>query len=518
LQISDIKKVFMVALVLTIYLFLSFVRFGGLMAYIIPSICWSLLALITLYICGPEKIRLWFSKPLTIMAASIAALQIVVLVFTAFFTGFGRSPYAFTPTAIAINIAYFSYALLGLELSRAYLIKSIPKRKIFTGIALTALFYTFISFPLTRFLTQGAPAETAKFLGSDLLPTLAQSLLATYLALLGGPTASIAYLGTLTSFEWLSPILPNPDWPIKALITTLIPTVGFLTINQTVSPFKLMQTGIISRSEVVGRTRRAKKSSPLSWMAIAVIAVLLIWGSTGLLGFQPNIIASGSMRPTLDVGDIAITIQTRPETIKVGDIIQYWREGEPATIIHRVIEIYKSGGTTYIVTKGDANNAPDDPITPTQTVGKLIFTIPKLGWVSIYVKTAFAEIISFLTNNITTAFATLTILSVASVFGAHRYRNQPLRKLRRRLARTPRAKPHRRTEHDYYMEENPNNPGLNNCFSEAHETVDMHSQIKLEARTLQERIKKLESEKAYLIREIVQLKNKLGLNRLKDMD
>ena len=61
------------------------------------------------------------------MAALIAALQIVVLVFTAFFTGFGKNPYTFTPTAIIINIAYFSSSLLGWELSRAYLIKSFPK-------------------------------------------------------------------------------------------------------------------------------------------------------------------------------------------------------------------------------------------------------------------------------------------------------------------------------------------------------------------------------------------------------
>jgi signal peptidase len=435
LQASDSKKVFVVTLIVTIYMLLSFFRFSGLMAYIIPSVCWSLLALTTLYICGPEKIRLWFSKLLTITAALLAAFQIMALIFVAFFTGFGKSPYAFTPIATTINIAYFSSALIGLELSRAYLIKSCPRKRIFTGIALIALFYTFISIPLTKFTAQNTAAETAKFLGSDLLPTLAQSILATYLALLGGPTASIAYLGTLTAFEWLSPILPNPPWTIQALITALIPIAGFLAINQTTSPFTLMRLGIISRSEVIGRIRRTKKSSPISWIAIAMFAVILIWGSTGLLGFQPNIIASGSMRPTLDVGDIAITVPARPEAIQVGDIIQYWKEGEPAPIIHRVIEVYKSDGTTHIVTKGDANNAPDDPITPTQPVGKLILTIPKLGWISIALKTAITNILTFLTNNTALTYIILTTASATSIFGIHKFRNQPTRKLRRRLKR-----------------------------------------------------------------------------------
>lgn len=431
---SDIKKIFLLAVVTTIYVLLSFFRFG-LMAYIIPSICWSLLALITLYTCGPEKIRLWFGKQLTIMATLIAALQIVALIFVSFFLGFGRSPYAFTPIAIIINITYFSSALFGLELSRAYLVKSCPKRKMIMGMGLIALFYTLVTTSPARFTSLGTPAEATKFLGSEFLPTLAQSLLATYLALLGGPTASIAYMGTLQAFEWLSPILPNPTWSIKAIIEVAIPTLGFIAINQTVSPLTLRRLGIISRTEPIIRSRKAKGSSPLAWTTIAMIALIMVWGSTGLLGFQPNIIASGSMRPTLDVGDIAITVQIRPEAIQVGDVIQYWREGEQVPIIHRIIEIYKTRGTTYFVTKGDANNAPDDPITPTQTVGKLILTIPKLGWASIYIKTAFAEVISFFSNNITAAYSTLGIALFASVFGIHRYRNQPLKKLRRGLRR-----------------------------------------------------------------------------------
>lgn len=369
------------------------------------------------------------------MALLVAASQIIVLVFVSFFTGFGRSPYAFTPTAIAINIAFFLSALVGLEFSRTYLIKSFPKTKIFVGLGLIALFYTLISLQPTKFLTLDSPVKTVMFLGSDFLPILAQSLLATFLVLVGGPTASIAYLGTLEAFEWLSPILPNLAWPIKALITTLIPTIGFLTVSQTVKPLRLMRLGVISRAEATGRIRKAKKSISLSWVAIAVISLILVWGSTGLLGFQPNIIASGSMTPTLEVGDIAITIQTRPETIKVGDIIQYWREGEPAPIIHRVIEIYKSGGATYFVTKGDANNAPDDPITPTRTVGKLIITIPKLGWISIYLKTTIADAWDFFASNPTATYITLGITLISSAYGINRYRNQPLRKLRRRLKR-----------------------------------------------------------------------------------
>jgi signal peptidase len=405
------------------------------MAYFLPIICWGFAALTLLWVCGTENIRLWFKKQVTTTALLTAALQISALIFAGLFTSFGRSPYAFTPTAIAINIAYFSTPIIAMEISRATIIKSCSKKRIFTGIALTALLYTFISMPLVKFTTSKTPAETIKFLGSELLPTLAQSLLATYLALLGGPVASIAYFWTLKAFEWFSPILPNPPWAMKALATTLVPVVGFLSVSDSVSPFKLIQLGIVGRAELRSRMGRAKKSSSLSWMAIAVTGVILVWSSTGLLGFQPSIIASGSMRPTLDVGDIAIAVQTRPENIKVGDIIQYWRQGDPAPTIHRVIEVNYAGGVAYIVTKGDANDAPDDPITVTQTVGKVVLIIPKIGWVSIALKTAISKAFSFLQNNFAVTYALIGLVFAYLAFRIHKYRSQPINRLRRRLRR-----------------------------------------------------------------------------------
>jgi signal peptidase len=393
--------------VLLAYAILTIYKPTGLMTYLFPILYWSLAALTVLRVCGTEKIQLWFSKTVTTTALLTAALQISALIFAGLFTSFGVSPYSFTPTAMAINTAYFLSPIIAMELSRANIIKSCPKKRIYIGIAVTALFYTFINIPLAKFTTPKTPAETAKFLGSDFLPALAQSLFATYLALLGGPVASIAYLGTLEAFEWLSPILPNPDWPIKALITTLTPAIGFIAANQSVTPFTLMRHGIITRKEATRRTIKTKKHPSLSWMAIAIIGVILIWGSTGLLGFQPNVIASGSMQPTLNVGDIAITIPTQAEKIKIGDIIQYRRPGETAPTIHRVIEINNAGGTIYIITKGDANTAPDEPITitPTQTIGKLVFTIPKLGWASITLKELASNTYTFITTTLPNTIA-----------------------------------------------------------------------------------------------------------------
>jgi len=100
----------------------------------------------------------------------------------------------------------------------------------------------------------------------------------------------------------------------------------------------------------------------------------------------------------MNPGDIALIINAPPATIKIGDIIQYRTTDAPT--IHRVIDKYESGGTLWFVTQGDANNAPDDPVNARNVMGKVVFTIPQLGWVSIALKDFAANTYTFFTTTV----------------------------------------------------------------------------------------------------------------------
>ena len=55
--------------------------------------------------------------------------------------------------------------------------------------------------------------------------------------------------------------------------------------------------------------------------------------------------------------------------------------------MHRVVEVHETEESTFFITKGDANDAPDPlPVLPEQVNGKIIFRIPKIGWAAIVVK------------------------------------------------------------------------------------------------------------------------------------
>lgn len=74
--------------------------------------------------------------------------------------------------------------------------------------------------------------------------------------------------------------------------------------------------------------------------------------------------------------------------ISVGDVLIIYREHD-IPLTHRVVEIWEEGGEARIKTKGDANEISssgigDYPIKPNQILGKVVFVIPKLGFISLW--------------------------------------------------------------------------------------------------------------------------------------
>ena len=414
-------------LLLAVSALVNWFRPGGLMAYLFPSICWVILASVALKFCGFERIRSWFNKRVFFMAALVGVFQIVALIDVGLVTGFGRSPQTFTLRGLLATSIYAFSPLLGMELSRGYLLKTIGKKRPVLTLGLVTLLYSFITISiigLTTILTSNDPLLISDFIGSRFLPTVTENLLASYLALIAGPIASLAYRAPLTAFEWFFPILPDLTWGFESLINVMAPTIGFVVISQAAPAELLKKIGIPTETKRPRIFSEAKKPSAKGWTIISVLCVLLVWASTGLLGFYPTIIASGSMKPTMEVGDIAISVSVDPSTIHAEDIIQYWQEEE--MIIHRVTDIRLEGGTRLFQTKGDANREPDtELVNPTQIRGKLILTIPKLGWISIHIKTAITSIWSFFLANTMIAYATLTTLVLmASTYTVHAYKSR----------------------------------------------------------------------------------------------
>ena len=104
--------------------------------------------------------------------------------------------------------------------------------------------------------------------------------------------------------------------------------------------------------------------------------------STG--GYRMFAVATGSMIPVYNVGDVLIAKETEASSLKVGDDIVY--EGEKGSfkdkvVTHRIISIEeKEDGNYKIITKGVANQEQDPEINQTQVYGKIVYKIKTLSF------------------------------------------------------------------------------------------------------------------------------------------
>lgn len=370
-----------ISCVVSIFVLINFIldilQYGYLSTYLTRPVLWSLLAIVIYKMPAYRtygKLRL--RRILTLAALLVAAFQIIALFAAGIFEGFGKSPYSFTSTGIILNIFYVCTTLFGMELSRAWLIsRCFTRRPAFT-ILWVALVYTLFLFPFSKITGVNSLPGAIRFVGETLLPSFAESLLASFLAFLGGPLPALAYRGILQLFLWFSPILPSLSWTTQALIGVFFPVMGFIFIQR------------LYLSEVRQLNKlKHKKENPAGWILVSVFSVLLLWFPTGLLGVYPSVIISGSMTPGIDIGDMVIVKKARPEEIKKGDVIQFIRQ-DKKIVTHRVLDIVKNVANPYYVTKGDANNIKDDPVKFTNLKGKMVARLPKIGWVSIAVRTS----------------------------------------------------------------------------------------------------------------------------------
>lgn len=108
-------------------------------------------------------------------------------------------------------------------------------------------------------------------------------------------------------------------------------------------------------------------------------------------GVGAAVVLSGSMEPELSVGDLLIVAER--DSYAVGDVVVY-QDGRMA-VTHRIVSISEDG---EVVTRGDANNTEDEPITLAQIKGEVVFAVPFFG---------------LAVNAIKTPLGTLCILALA---------------------------------------------------------------------------------------------------------
>lgn len=136
-----------------------------------------------------------------------------------------------------------------------------------------------------------------------------------------------------------------------------------------------------------------KKVKAIIRITLLVIVALLIGGNIYVLnasrlvgntvpmpfGVGAAVVLSGSMEPELSVGDLLIISER--ESYEIDDVVVYQDSG--MAITHRIVFI----ADNEIITRGDANNTDDSPISREQIKGEVVLAIPFVGYAVNAIKT-----------------------------------------------------------------------------------------------------------------------------------
>lgn len=115
-----------------------------------------------------------------------------------------------------------------------------------------------------------------------------------------------------------------------------------------------------------------------------------------LFGFRLYRIATGSMVPYLNINDYILV--KKSNDYKEGDVITY-TSGE-TYVTHRIVSITDEN----IVTKGDANNTMDEPITKDNIIGKVVLKFGFLGFIIYLFSKPIIWVLLFIIGIVITAF------------------------------------------------------------------------------------------------------------------
>lgn len=128
------------------------------------------------------------------------------------------------------------------------------------------------------------------------------------------------------------------------------------------------------------RIVRLSREVLLSLAAVLGVLGLVLLVAGMAFGVRPLMFRSGSMAPTIDTGDLSISRTVDAAGLHRGDVVSVVAaDGQRVT--HRLVTNTAVAGHRELTLKGDANDVVDQQVYDVTSAQKVIFTVPKLGYV-----------------------------------------------------------------------------------------------------------------------------------------
>lgn len=118
------------------------------------------------------------------------------------------------------------------------------------------------------------------------------------------------------------------------------------------------------------------------WVGAGLGSLCLVWTvAMFAFGLTPLVFTSGSMSPAIGAGDLGFATTVDGDEIAKGDIVSVI-DDRGTRITHRATQVDRQDdGGAVLQLKGDANQAPDEQAYNVDQVERVLFSVPKAGYV-----------------------------------------------------------------------------------------------------------------------------------------
>ena len=320
------------------------------------------------FIFGIEKDRHRFTKDIIFDVIIFLLTFFLLYYLSGIIIGFARTDNYYNVNGIITFIIPIIITTIVKEFLRYQVIMKSEGSKLLT--ILTCILFIFLDVTNPIFYNGFASKyDTFIFFALTLLPAISSNIVCSYLTYKVGYKPNILYLLVINLYQYLLPLVPNPNEYLASLVNFLLPIL---------LGFKLSSFFNLTMDEEIERDYN--KKGIISLIIPTILVIILVYFTSGYFHYYAVAIASGSMEKVISKGDIVVIekLDAEYEKLKEGQVIAYTYNG--VLVVHRIVRIIKQDGQYYVYTKGDANPNEDNYVVEQDTImGTVKAVIPYLG-------------------------------------------------------------------------------------------------------------------------------------------
>lgn len=336
--------------------------------------------IISYLLLGMEKEKSRYNKDIILSLLIYIAIYYITTYLFGLFIGFNKNVYSSNIILILKNIVPIIILIPLSELLRYIINSKIKDNYILLGLSIFVftLIDTTITIQASSFKNF---YDTLKVIGLFILPSLSKNYLLTYLTIKVSYKPNLVYRYLMELPRYILPIVTSFGVYIESIIYISFPIIVFIIIY---NDFKKREKKNIILSS------KFKKNTKFIYYIVTIILITIVSLTSGYFKYQAIVIATGSMTPNINKGDMVVIEKVAPKDakkLKEGEVLAFKREDK--IVVHRIYKIYTSGNEIFFKTKGDHNNAPDGYLTEAKEIlGTVKFNIRYIGYptVALYEK------------------------------------------------------------------------------------------------------------------------------------